>query len=88
MEFTGTLDGGRCHATAAVLADRFLAIAGGCERVEALEGGEVPESLGFFGIRFYFERWQLKVEPQEFQFMGVFVSISTFFETTFRCLPN
>ena len=40
---------GRCHATASVLAERFLAIAGGCERVEGVQGGgaqrQTPQNL-------------------------------------------
>ena len=37
---------GRCHATAFILKDRFLAIAGGCERVAGLQGGGNREGSG------------------------------------------
>ena len=37
---------GRCHATASVLAERFLAIAGGCERVEGVQGGGAQLCFG------------------------------------------
>eukprot|EP00434_Breviolum_minutum_P015234 symbB.v1.2.013428.t1/scaffold946.1/size149779/7 len=65
VDFTGTLDGGRCHATASVLAERFLAIAGGCERVEGVQG---DDGWIMAGLQVRPDLWILDLEnPQSWQ---------------------
>lgn len=64
-EFIGTLDGGRCHATASILKDRFLAIAGGCERVAGLQG---DDGWIMAGLQVRPDFWMLDLEnPQSWQ---------------------